>query len=135
MYGIIGKVHPELTKDAVFVAEINIDKLLEIKTGGPKYKEISKFPSIKKDIALVVDKDIESFAVEKVIKKACGSKVKDIEVFDVYEGAGVDVGKKSLAYSLTFCSQDKTLTDEEINPLLDKIVEMTSKEFGAVLRS
>ncbi len=109
--------------------------MLEIKTGKPKYKEISKFPSVKKDIALVVDKEVDSLSLAKAIKKACGSNLKDVEVFDVYEGAGVDRGKKSLAYSLTFSSQDKTLTDEEINPLLEKIVELTGKEFGAILRS
>lgn len=128
-------MHPEVTNEDVFVCEINIDRLLEIKTGKPKYKEISKFPSVKKDIALVVDKEVDSLSLAKAIKKACGANLKDVEVFDVYEGAGVDRGKKSLAYSLTFSSQDKTLTDEEINPLLEKIVELTGKEFGAILRS
>ena len=127
-------MHPEVTNEDVFVCEINVDKLLEIKTGKPKYKEISKFPSVKKDIALVVKKEVDSLSLAKAIKKACGANLKDIEVFDVYEGAGVDRGKKSLAYSLTFSSQDKTLTDEEINPLLEKIVELTGKEFGAILR-
>lgn len=89
---------------------------------------------MKKDIALVVDKNVEALELAKTIKKACGGNLKDIEVFDVYEGKGIDAGKKSLAYSLTFSSQDKTLTDDEINPLLDKIVEVTSKEFGAELR-
>ncbi len=108
--------------------------MLEIKTGKPKYKEISKFPAVKKDIALVVDKKIEALELVKTIKKACGSNIKDIEIFDVYEGKGIEEGKKSLAYSLTFSSQEKTLTDEEINPLLDKIAVATNKEFGATLR-
>lgn len=111
-----------------------MDKLQAINAGKPKYKEISKFPIVKKDIALVVDKNVEALELAKTIKKACGGNLKDIEVFDVYEGKGIDAGKKSLAYSLTFSSQDKTLTDDEINPLLDKIVEMTSKEFKAMLR-
>lgn len=115
--------------------EINLDKLLLVPTGKPKYKEISKFPSIKKDIALVVDKNIQAEAVMKVIKKASGAFLSHIEVFDVYEGIGIEEGKKSIAYSLTFGVADRTLTDEEINPLLDKIVEATSKEFGAILRS
>lgn len=71
----------------------------------------------------------------KVIKKASGSNLSHIEVFDVYEGIGVGEGKKSIAYSLTFSAGDRTLTDDEINPLLDKIVEATSKEFGATLRT
>ncbi len=134
VFGIIGKLHPEITKEDVFVFEINIDRLLEIKTGRSKYKEISKFPSVKKDIALIVNKSMEAVAIEKVIKKACGSNLTDIQVFDVYEGIGIENGKKSLAFSLTFSSQDKTLTDDEINPLLDKIVEAANKEFGATLR-
>ena len=116
------------------MCEINLDRLQEIKTGKPKYKEISKFPNVKKDIALVVDKNLEAAELAKTIKKACGNNLKDIEVFDVYVGKGIGEDKKSLAYSLTFNSNDKTLTDEEINPLLDTIVEVTSKEFGAKLR-
>ena len=129
-----GKLHPSVTGEAVFAIEINIDKLLELKTGRVKYKEFSKFPSIKKDIALVVDKDVEALSLAKVIKKACGNNLKDIEIFDVYEGKGIDSGKKSIAYSLTFSSQDKTLTDDEINPLFEKIIVATGKEFGAMLR-
>ncbi len=123
-----------MTTENVFVIEINLDKLLAINTGKPKYKEISKFPSIKKDIALVLDKSIQSEEVAKTIKKACGNNLSKVEVFDVYEGKGIDENKKSIAYSLTFSSQDRTLTDDEINPLLEKIVEMTEKEFNAELR-
>lgn len=133
--GIIGKLHPEIVTTDVFTMEINIDKLLEIKTGTPKYKEISKFPSVLKDIALVVDKKVEAGELAKVIKKACGSNLSEIHVFDVYEGVGIEEGKKSLAFSLSFSSQDRTLTDDEINPLLQKIVDATGKEFGAVLRA
>ena len=129
-----GKIHPSIVNEDVFAFEINIDKLLELKTGKPKYKEISKFPSIKKDIALVVDKNVEAIALAKVIKKACGNNLKDIEIFDVYEGKGIEDGKKSLAYSLTFSSQDKTLTDDEINPLFEKIIVAAGKEFGGMLR-
>ena len=81
-----------------------------------KYKEISKFPSIKKDIAVVVDKNIESLEIAKAIKKAGGNSLVNVEIFDVYDGKGIEEGKRSLAFSLTFTAFDKTLTDEEINP-------------------
>ena len=81
-----------------------------------KYKEISKFPNIKKDLSIVVDKNIESLDIAKLIKKTGGSNLTNVEVFDVYEGKGIEEGKRSLAFSLTFGSQDKTLTDDEINP-------------------
>lgn len=132
--GILGKIHPELTEHDVFTFEINLDELLEMKTGKPRYKEISKFPSIKKDIALVFDKEILAETVGKTIKKVCGSYLSQIEIFDVYEGKGIKEGKKSVAYSLTFSLQDRTLTDEEINPLLEKITVVAQKEFGAALR-
>ena len=132
--GIIGKIHPSVTKDDVYVFEINLDELLKKKVGKMKYKEISKYPSINKDIALVVDKNAVSQNIEKVIKSAGGSLLTNIEVFDVYTGIGIGVDKKSIAYSLTFSDMKKTLTDEEVNSLMEKIIEATSKKCGAELR-
>ena len=125
--GIIGKIHPEINKEAVFVMEINLDKLIEKKTGKMKYKEISKYPTVKKDIAIVVDKNITAGDIAMQIKKAAGSLLINSEVFDVYTGTGIEEGKKSLAYSLTFGSNDRTLTDEEINAILEKIIDKLSK--------
>ena len=133
-YGVMGLLHPEVSENKVFVCEINLSKLLELKTGKMKYKEISKFPNIKKDLSIVVDKNIESLDIAKLIKKTGGSNLTNVEVFDVYEGKGIEEGKRSLAFSLTFGSQDKTLTDDEINPVIEKIIAMTEKEFKAELR-
>ena len=132
--GIIGKVHPKVTNDDVFVLEINLDELFKKKVGKMKYKEFSKFPSISKDIALVVDKNAVSKDIEKVIKSAGGSLLTNIEVFDVYTGIGVGIDKKSIAYSLTFSDMKKTLTDEEINTLMNKIIDTVSKKCSAELR-
>lgn len=132
--GMIGKIHPSVTKDDVYVLEINLDELFTKKVGKMKYKEFSKFPSINKDIALVVDKKSVSKDIEKVIKLAGGSLLTNIEVFDVYTGVGVGIDKKSIAYSLTFSDMKKTLTDEEINELMDKIIDAVSKKCGAELR-
>ena len=125
--GLIGKVHPEITKEDVFVMEINLDKLLAKKTGKMKYKEISKYPTVKKDISILVDTDITSNEIAVAIKKSAGSLLLNTEVFDVYTGKGIEEGKKSLAYSLTFGTNDRTLTDEEINKVLEKIIERLSK--------
>ena len=132
--GMIGKIHPSVTKDDVYVLEINLDELFTKKVGKMKYKEFSKFPSINKDIAIVVDKKSVSKDIEKVIKSAGGSLLTNIEVFDVYTGVGVGIDKKSIAYSLTFSDMKKTLTDEEINGLMDKIIDAVSKKCGAELR-
>ena len=132
--GIIGKLHPNVTKEDVYVFEINLDELFKKKVGKMKYKEISKFPSIKKDVAFIVDKNLISKDIEKVIKSAGGSLLTNIEVFDVYTGVNVEDDKKSIAYSLTFADTKKTLTDEEINSLTEKIIDTVSKKCGAEIR-
>ena len=132
--GIIGKLHPNVTKEDVYVFEINLDELFQKKVGKMKYKEISKFPSIKKDVAFVVDKNLVSKDIEKIIKSAGGSLLTEIEVFDVYTGANVADDKKSIAYSLTFADNKKTLTDEEINGLMEKVMSNVCNKFGAEVR-
>ena len=132
--GLIGRVHPSIEKEDIYVFEIDLDKLLNKKVGKMKYKEISKFPVVKKDLAVVVNKDITSEEIAGIIKKAGGSVLSKIDVFDVYTGKGIDEDKKSIAYSLTFEKMDRTLTDEEINSSLDKIIETLSKKIGAELR-
>ena len=132
--GLIGKVHPNVTNEDVYVLEINLDELFKKKVGKMKYKEISKFPSIKKDIAFVVDKSSTSKEIEKVIKNAGGSLLTEIEVFDVYTGAIIGLDKKSIAYSLTFSDNKKTLTDDEVNGLMEKVMENVCKKFGAEIR-
>ena len=132
--GMIGKLHPQVTKDDVFVLEINLDQLFEKKVGKMKFKEISKFPGIKKDIAFIVDKNLESKQIEKVIKSGGGSLLTEIEVFDVYTGENVDNDKKSIAYSLNFEDSKRTLTDEEVNAAMDKIIDLVTKKCNAKLR-
>ena len=132
--GMVGKLHPAIEKDDVFVLEINLDKLLAKKTGNMKFKEISKYPSISKDLAIVVDKKISADEIGKIIKKAAGSLLTNIEIFDVYEGVGIPKEKRSIAYSLSFGTIDRTLTDEEINNIMNKVIEALSK-IGAELRA
>ena len=132
--GIIGKLHPNVTKEDVYVLEINLDELFKKKVGKMKYKEISKFPSVKKDVAFVVDKALTSKDIEKVIKNAGGSLLTEIEVFDVYTGITIGIDKKSIAYSLIFSDNKKTLTDEEVNNLMQKVMDNVCKKFGAEVR-
>ena len=131
--GIIGKLHPNCTKDNVYVLEINLDKLLEKKTGKMKYKEISKFPSVKKDLAVVIDKDITSEEIAKQIKKLAGNLLLGSKIFDVYTGENIEESKKSIAYSLECGAADRTLTDDEINAILEKIIAGLEKQ-GAIIR-
>ena len=132
--GMVGKLHPAIEKDDVFVLEINLDKLLAKKTGSMKFKEISKYPSISKDLAIVVDKKISADEIGKLIKKAAGSLLTNTEIFDVYEGVGIPKDKRSIAYSLSFGATDRTLTDEEINSIMNKVIEALNKN-GAEIRA
>ena len=125
--GIIGKLNPKFEKEPVYVLEINLDKLLEKKTGKMKYKEISKFPTAKKDLSIIVDNKVTANEITMQIKKAAGSLLLSSEVFDLYVGKGIEEGKKSLAFALTFGANDRTLTNQEINDLLEKIVDRLSK--------
>ncbi len=133
--GIVGRLHPAEIKEAVYVMEINLDKLLDKKVGKMKYKEISKFPNIKKDVAFVVDKNIPSKDIEIVIKKSGGSLLANIEVFDVYTGENVGENEKSIAYSLTFNDAKKTLTEEEVAEIFNKIINTVTSKCNAKLRA
>lgn len=137
--GIIGRVHPVITnqisKQPVYVMEINLDRLLEKRVGGMKFKEISKFPNIKKDVAFTVYKNMPAKQISDVIKKSGGSLLTNIDIFDVYTGENVEKGKKSIAFSLTFNDCKKTLSDEEINQVFNKIIETVENKCSAELRS
>lgn len=131
--GIIGSLHPSIAKD-VYVAEINLDKLFENRVSKLKYKEISKYPSIVKDLAFIVKKNITSEEIMKIIKKTGGKLLTNIEVFDVYTGNNVNSDEKSIAYSLTFLDMTKTLNDEEVMNIFNKIITEVENKLGAKLR-
>ena len=132
--GMVGKLHPAVEKEDVYVLEINLDKLLSKKTGKMKFKEISKYPTISKDLAILIDKNISSDEIAKAIKKAAGSLLTNTEIFDVYEGKNIPEGKRSIAYSLSFGAIDRTLTDEEINNIMNKVIDNLQNKMGAELR-
>ncbi len=132
--GVIGKIHPSITKEDVYVFEINLDKLLEKKVSKMKYKEISKFPGVTKDLAFIIDKNIYAEELIKTIKKAGGKLLKDINIFDIYTGEKVEINKKSIAFSLYFEDSKKTLNDEEVMQVFNNIIEKVEKTYNAQLR-
>ncbi len=132
--GIIGRVHPSTLKDEVYVAEISLTKL--IKPIKPiKYKESSKYPEIKKDLAFIVPRDMSTKEIETEIKRAGGRLLTNIEVFDVYTGENVKENEKSIAYNLTFSSIERTLTDEEIMEIFNNIINKVETKLNVKLRS
>ncbi len=132
--GVIGKLHPNVSKDDIYVAEINLTDLLVNKASKMTFKELSKFPSIQKDFAFIVKKDVPSETLESVIKKSGGKLLTNIEVFDVYTGENVGVDEKSIAYSLTFTDPNRTLTDEEVTEVFKKIIKEVESKCSATLR-
>ena len=133
--GIIGKIHPNVTKDNIFASEINLSLLKSIRTSKMKYKEISKYPSISKDVAFLLRDDITSEEVIKAIKKAGGRLLTKIEVFDLYKGIGTPENMKSLAFKLYFEDPNKTLTLDEVMPIFEKIITEIEKKYNASVRS
>ena len=131
--GIIGRIHPSICKDDIFVCELSLTKLYEKQVKPLKYKEASKYPEINKDVAFIIDKNIPSENIEKIIKKAGSRLLTNIEVFDVYTGENVGDNEKSIAYSLTFSDNNKTLTEEEVMEVFNRIISEVEKT-GAKLR-
>ena len=132
--GIIGKVHPTLVKDDVYVAEISMTKLYELNTKPLKFKEASKYPEITKDMAFIVKKDITAGQIIDVIKKSGGRLLTDIDIFDVYTGENVANDEKSIAFKLTFNEPTRTLNDDEVMEVFNNIINNVIKEFNAILR-
>ena len=132
--GMMGKVHPNVSKDSIYVCELSLNKLMK-KIKPIKYKESSKYPSIHKDVAFIVDLMLPARDLEMVIKKAGGRLLDRIEVFDVYQGDKVDANKKSLAFNLTFMDPSRTLTDEEVMTVFNHIIEEVEAKLDAKLRN
>lgn len=137
LVGIIGMIHPQMAKDfnvpVVAMAELNIEVLLENKPSKIKYSVISKYPQVTRDLAFVVKEDTQVEDIVKVIKKNA-KDIKDVEVFDVYQGEHVEQGCKSIALSILFQSDDHTLSEEEITISYQAIIAALKKDINADLR-
>ena len=132
--GYFGKVSPVFEKEDIFVLEISLTKLYTKKVSKITYPKISKYPEIKKDVAFIVNDDVTSSDIIKVIKKAGTSILKDVYVFDLYKGSNIEENKKSLAFNLTFSNVEKTLTEEEVEVLFKNIIEKVCTLLNAEVR-
>lgn len=137
--GFAGQLHPQLQKEFdlrnTILFELKADPLFDYEHPELQYEPIPRFPSISRDIALVVDKTVDAGMLASIIKDAGGKLLKDVHVFDLYEGEHMPEGKKSIAFSLTFADPEKTLTDEEVAAAHAKVVEAVQNKAGAELRS
>lgn len=131
--GIIGRIHPSIKKEEIYLSEISLNKL--IKPIKPiKYKPASIYPEIVKDISFIVNKDISCETLSEQIKKSAGRLLSNIQVFDVYTGPNLKENEKSIAFSLTFTDSTKTLTDEEVMTIFNKIINEVTNKCQATLR-
>ncbi|MBI5289975.1 MAG: hypothetical protein HY873_13460 [Chloroflexi bacterium] len=136
--GVIGQVHPDVCagfeiEQEVFLLEVVLDDLLAHVGTQRKAANVSRFPAVEQDLALIVDGDTPSGALQRAIESA--ALVRAARVFDVYTGDQVPAGKKSVAFSVAYQSDERTLTDEDVAKAQRKIVERLRREFGAELRS
>ena len=132
--GYFGKLHPNVTKEDMYVCEIDLSELITHKSSDVKYQELNKYPKIEKDVAFVVNKDIPSADILKEIKKSGGKLLTDIKIFDIYTGDKIAEDKKSIAYNLTFEDNTRTLTEEEVMALFNKIILSVEEKFKASIR-
>lgn len=137
--GFIGQLHPSQQKtfdlNETYVFEVDLEAIMAIQVEAPAFKPLPRFPSVTRDIALVVDEEVAAGNVQTVIQQTGGKLLKEVSLFDVYHGEHLEEGKKSLAFSLKYYDPERTLTDEEVVKTHDKVLEQVKDVFGAELRS
>ena len=137
--GVIGQLLPTLAKkydlrDAVFLAELNLDLLLARRNSAKSFKALPQFPSIRRDVAMLVPEATTHESVLQTVKQTKPANLENIELFDVFRGKNVPEGQKSLAYAFTYRSPEKTLTDAEVNTAHGKVVDALKTQLKATMR-
>ena len=139
VFGVMGEIHPVVTENygmdcRVYCFSLDADALFEMAQPEKTYKPLPKFPAVTRDLALVCDESIPVGTLEKAIVRGGGALLENIQLFDVYQGAQIEAGKKSVAFSITLRSADSTLKDEQTLAVMKKVMKELEKT-GAVLRS
>ncbi|AST06516.1 phenylalanine--tRNA ligase subunit beta [Anoxybacillus flavithermus] len=136
--GFVGQLHPVVQKEydlkETYVFELALTDLLNAEVEDIRYSPIPRFPSITRDIALVVDEHVVAGELQKAIIEAGGELLKDVSIFDVYKGDRLPEGKKSIAFSLRYYDPERTLTDEEVTNVHEQVIKAVEQQFGATLR-
>ena len=137
LIGFIGEIHPVVASDKdlneTYVFEINLDKVISESKVKPKYEEVTKYPEITRDIAMLVDLKDEYQNIYDVIESINSKLITKVELFDLYVGPELLVGKKSIALTITYSDKQKTLTDEEVTKVHEKVLKALD-EYGAIIR-
>lgn len=135
----IGEIHPEVLENygiekRAYLAEINLSKITKYSKANKKYVEVPKFPAVERDIAIIVDEKIEVGQIEKIITKKAKKLLEKMQLFDIYRNEKLGENKKSVAYSLIFRDKNRTLSDDEINVVMENIISELKKILSAELR-
>ncbi len=135
----LGQIHPDVTlgygiNEECYVAEIDLDALIDNAVIERKYKALPKFPAVTRDMAIILDDGILVQQIDDVIRRHGGNIVESFKLFDVYKGTQIPEGKKSIAYSITYRNENKTLTDKEVEKVHNKILSTLEYTLGAKLR-
>lgn len=138
--GVFGEVHPKVLenyglKKRAYVAELDFNLIVENTIDNYTYKALPKYPTMKRDFAFVMDRDLDSVELEKISKKYGKELLESFKVFDIYEGKNIEDDKKSVAFSLVFRAADRTLEESEVTEICEKIVAEIESEIEAKLRS
>jgi phenylalanyl-tRNA synthetase beta chain len=139
--GVFGELHPlvkehfDLGQSPLLAAEIDLGVLLDAVPLRHEAEPVPVFPPVLEDIAVIVDEDLPAQRVVDVIRQGGGKLLKDVRLFDIYRGDQIGAGKKSLAYSLTYLAEDRTLTDSEATKVRQRIIRRLEDELGVKLRS
>jgi phenylalanyl-tRNA synthetase beta chain len=137
--GVLGEVHPECDRrhglGSCVLAELDLTAIYAEKPAKVHFAPIPKYPAVSYDLAMIVDQDVTAAQITEVIRKAGGSLLKQVTVFDVYQGLGIPAGKKSVAVTLSWQSQEKTLAEGDIAPLQQAVIDQLGSKLGAVLRA
>jgi phenylalanyl-tRNA synthetase beta chain len=137
--GLLGELHPEVMKEydlqqRAYCFELDLDACFALAADQVIYRPASRFPSVERDVALIVSNDISAGAVQAEMREASPALIRGIRLFDLYRGKPIPSDRKSLAFTIRFQAEDRTLTDKEINLVRDSIIERLNKKFGATLR-
>lgn len=136
--GFIGQVHPKLQNEYdlkdTYVFDLDLDYIFDVHHNEPDFAKIPRYPSVSRDIALVVEEDVAAGDVRKTILETGGALVKEVQVFDVYQGEHLETGKKSLAFNLLYFDPERTLKDEEVETSYQAILEAVKAQHSAELR-
>lgn len=136
--GFLGQVHPTVAKEykvpETYVFELDLEAIMAADKRDKHYSHVSKYPAITRDIALLVDQEVSNQLIVNAIKQKGGQYLKDITLFDVYTGAHLPAGKKSLAYTLTYQAADMTLKEDVVNAAFDKVVKHLQATLDAEIR-